>query len=94
MTGTKKRSGGPRPGNPNKRRGIYDRSKARKTGPPTQNIHISKSAAQKLRILLLSRRSLGSGIDEDSLVESFIDEKWIEYDQSIQKTVEELGQYE
>ena len=47
MTGTKGRSGGPRLGNPNKKRGIYDRSKARKSGAPMQNLHISKSAAMR-----------------------------------------------
>lgn len=93
MTGTKGRSGGSRPGNPNKKRGIYDRSKARKAGPPTQNLHISKDAARKLRILLLNRRSFGSSLNEDGLVESWIEEKWHEYDQSIQQTVEEFGQY-
>ena len=94
MAGTKGRSGGSRPGNPNKKRGVYDRSKARKAGAPTQNIHISKSAARMLRILLLNRRALGSNIDENGLVESLIEEMWREYDQSIQKAIEGLSEYE
>ena len=94
MTGTKGRSGGPRLGNPNKKRGICDRSKARKSGALMQNLHISKSAARMLRILLFNRQSLGGDIDENGLVESLIEEKWIEYDQAVQKTIEDLGRYD
>lgn len=93
MAGTKNKSGGPRPGNPNGTRGRYDRSKSKKTGPPVRNIHLDKDAATELRILLLARRSLGSDIDEDLLVKSFIHEKWIEYDQSIQASVEQMEEF-
>lgn len=48
-----------------KKRGIYDRSKARKSGAPMQNLHISKSAARMLRILLFNRQSLGGDIGEN-----------------------------
>jgi len=94
MSGTKNKSGGPRPGNPNGTRGQYDRSKSKKTGPPTRNLHLSKSAAQELRILLSNRRSLGIDLDEAGLVESFIHEKWLEYDRSIQSAIETLAQFE
>ena len=94
MPGTKNKSGGPRPGNPNGTRGHYDRSKSRKTGPPVRNIHLDKDAASELRILLLARCSLGGDIDEDLLVKSFIHEKWIEYDRTVQAAVETLEQFE
>lgn len=94
MAGTKNKSGGPRPGNPNGTRGRYDRSKSKKTGPPVRNIHLDKDAARELRILLLNRNSLGSDIDEDLLVKSFIHEKWIEYDSAVQAAVETLEQFE
>ncbi len=94
MTGTKNKSGGPRPGNPNGTRGRYDRSKSKKTGPPTQNIHLDRDGAKKLRILLLNRRSLGSDIDEDKLVAQFIHEKWTEYNRAVQAAVETLEQFE
>lgn len=94
MAGTKNKSGGPRPGNPNGTRGRYDRSKSKKTGPPVRNIHLDKDAASELRTLLLNRNSLGSDIDEDLLVKSFIHEKWIEYDRSVQAAVGTLEQFE
>ena len=93
MPGTKNKSGGPRPGNPNGTRGQYDRSKSKKSGPPIRNIHLSRSVALELRILLRNRQSLGSDIDEDHLVEQLIHEKWTEYDQSIQQAVSEMEEY-
>ena len=92
MSGAKQKSGGPRPGNPNGTRGQYDRSKSKKTGPPIRNIHLSRSAAIELRILL--RQSLGSDIDETILVEQFIHEKWLDYDRSIQDAGETLERFE
>lgn len=93
MSGTKNKSGGPRPGNPNGTRGQYDRTRAKKSGPLKQNISLRREYAQELRILLRNRQSLGSDIDEDRLVESLIHEKWLEYDQSIQASVEQMEEF-
>ena len=94
MSGAKNKSGGPRPGNPNGTRGQYDRSKSKKSGPPIRNIHLSRSAAIELRILLRNRQSLVSDIDETILVEQFIHEKWRDYDRSIQDAGETLERFE
>lgn len=90
MSGAKQKSGGSRPGNPNRKRG----GSRPGSGPTKRNLHISRIAALELRILLRNRQAIGIDIDETLLVEQFIHEKWLDYDRSIQEAVATLERFE
>lgn len=79
------RHGGPRPGNPNGKRGGARPG----SGPTVRRLQLSKEAARKLRILTLDRRSIASAeFSEVDMVESLIDTAWAEYDTMIQSAAE------
>lgn len=62
-------------------------------GRPVNRIHLDKDAAQKLRILVLNRRSLGSEIDEHQFVANLIHEWYDDYEQSIEDAMEEMEEF-
>ena len=62
------------------------------SGALVRRIRLSRDAATELRILLLNRRALGGDVDSHRLVDAFVHEKWIEYDVSIERATEALGE--
>jgi hypothetical protein len=83
MAGTKNRLGGRRPG-----------SGGIPTDSPATIGKFSPQARQELRTLYLAQRAIrGPRFSQRQLIEEWIHEKWLEYDEHIQSVTEQMEEF-